>query len=291
MRPRWRWALILVVALITATGGQYWADGQQRHQPRLRLVPGSVKSKPLARDQARSYVETRRHIDFAFADSLNRKLDAIRAKGHVLSDEVIVVRFTHKFVGTADSAHPLAAALSRFLELPVQAQSYSDGAGEVVFWPYDNGNPSTAAFLSYATQFETGVAVWMDAQVDTATGEPFVFNAEVTPASPDPSYAPSAFGITSALPGPVTVVYANGDRYWKGVKCTDRESVDRKMRETGGDAMRNGWIAAGAAAYPCVGATIGWVFCVLGAWDSAFFATLAYDMADYFFACVCCRIQ
>lgn len=178
---------------------------------------------------------------------------------------------------------PLVKGVSAFAEDIVH---YADEA-VIVYTPYEgDSNPDTAEFSVYTQDYETGA---------TRTGEVIVWTYEAAYGNPDAAIdvldvsvecasAPAAIASSLAAwlaPG------LQAQTSHEGASCNDEDAQKLRGRQDVKDAIKNGLIAAGTAAIPCIGFAHGWIVCVGAAFVGAASASISWDTAAYIWNCRC----
>lgn len=147
-----------------------------------RVVPphgaGEQRLDPSA---ARQYLQKlQENPGTSFAAAAER----LREKGFEPTTTVDVIRSGARLRGRVHSDHAV-----------VPAQSYSDGAAEMVFWSWDDGNNANWEGVVYVQDYATGASATYSTQIDVSTEDFYTVWEEQTgyvPPPPDDMYMTAA---------------------------------------------------------------------------------------------------
>jgi hypothetical protein len=156
--------------------------------------------------------------------------------------------------------------------------------GELWLTPFEaDGNNDTAEFNAYYWDYETGFYSSIDLKLDTPdmTNYPVWGSNEYIMACNEDSRIKSP-SVASLL---VPTLYAQ--THYEGTPCSDTQAMNAKFYEQHKSMVQNAWIAAGSAAVPCIGATIGWIGCVGGAFSGGYVSSMMWYTGNFLYACRC----
>lgn len=157
--------------------------------------------------------------------------------------------------------------------------------GVLVILPFESaGNPDTAEFNAYYTEYATSVTSWGDVQLHTADPENTItiWDGAAACNGLRPDNVPRPPDLVSML---VPKLYAQTT--WYGVDCENTPAINNHWKYRLRDVVKNAVLAAAGAMVGSIGTAIGWPACVGGAWSFTFAAGVVWEAGDHLYSCRC----
>jgi hypothetical protein len=239
-----------------------------------------VTTSTLRGAEAAAYLQARTAKDAKLRAAMERLRDkpGVHLEGQI-------VHVTQKQASRPTAMTFLGLLVGPFTAFAEPITEYVEG-GVVVFTPFeDDANNDSAEFNVYSHEAETGYGQSADVKVwthEAAYGDPDAA-VEVWNMSLECEGQPSAIAsvVSWFAPG------LQAQNSYQGESCANNQAQAGLFWSDMKEAIKNGIIAAGAAAGPCVFSNVAWLACVGSAFLGAAAATVGYQAADFIWSCRC----
>ena len=169
-------------------------------------------------------------------------------------------------------------------ELLADTEKFYGEDGELWLTPFEADNDSdTAEFNAFYWDYGTGFYTSIDISLVSSDMSNYPVsgsNSAIMACNEDSRIEKPSFA--SLL---VPTVHAQTT--FQGTSCDNTTGLNEKFYQAHTTFVQNAWIGAGAAAVPCVGATIGWIACVGGAFSGGYIASITWYAGNYLYSCRC----
>jgi hypothetical protein len=278
LRGAWGRFVVCSLAIILIMVGASFLPGTTVNSQRLPTGRPVVKEE-LVGQQAAEHLKKRLASHEKLRRHREQTLARLRALG-ASEENMLVIR-----VGAPEEPSSSLSGIQWLWNsqaLAQQVTAYGDD-GELIITPFENdGDSMTAEFngtyYDYDTSFYTSVDVRLRTDDPSNTIEILNSITSACIESREKSHQDLASLIAPKL-------YAQST--WYGISCEDDSGLNNRFAIENTEAIKNGFLAVGGAAFGCIGATIGYPACVGGAWAGAYAVSIGWSTGNMLWNCRC----
>jgi hypothetical protein len=247
---------------------------------RDHVVGSSVKMDFLTGAQAKAHMDAHHAKNAALVARRRQRMEALRLTAQVAEDRIIAIH-REEIVQIERRPNGVVGAVMRVFTANAQgtisqhrndADAYltpfeDDGNGNTTEWNHENDTYMHGQYPDEELEIDT----YANLRLDNSDPDnlPLLQTWDVVQPPLARGCPPGTDGVFAGLTGMFTM-HAQGVATYYGIRCDDKVAL---AHEKLGRAARDANIAAGGAAIPCIGASIGWLSCVGGAWIGGFFVS------------------